>query len=452
MKRKIIVIGGVAAGPSSASKAKRVNPDAEIVLYEQGEYISYGVCEIPYFISNEITDPAKLQIYSPERLQKEKGVNAYTLHRAEEIIPSKREVRIHDLRTGKTFTDHYDKLIIATGCSSKRLEITGEENRNVFHIKSLEHAYALKKYIDEEKPRSAVIIGAGFIGLEMADALSRRGMEVSFVHQSPLPMSIMEEPTRKIILDELHRNRMQYIPNASVEWFGVGSKMNVVAVGLKNQTIETDLVIVAIGVKPNTQLAGAAGIHIGNSGGILTSDRMNALGADNVYAAGDCCELRNIVTKKPFYLSLATTATKTGWIAGENAAGGNVQFKGTIRAIGVRVFNLEIAQAGLTMKEAIAAGFHPVISTITSSSKVGMMPGNSPLHITTIADKKSGKLLGANIAGKEGAIQRANVLSVAIRHGLTMSDIAEFDMIYSPPFSPLWDGILISGQQGKKLL
>ncbi|MDD8018105.1 MAG: FAD-dependent oxidoreductase, partial [Bacteroidota bacterium] len=395
MKRRIVVIGGVAAGPSAASKAKRVNPDADVVLYEAGDFISYGVCEIPYYISGEVNGAEKLVIYTPERLQKEKGVLAFTHHLVEEIRPAKKEISVRALKDRTTFTDHYDKLIIATGCCSKKIGIKGEDARNVFHIKTLTDAYALKKFIEEERPRSAAIIGAGFIGMEMADALSKYGIDVTVVHRSSKPMSVLEEPSQKIILEELERNNVRFIPHATVEWFGVGAKQNVVAVGTKNETIETDLVIVAVGVEPNADLARDAGIKLGKFGGITTNDQMNVAGAENIYAAGDCCELKNSISKKMFYQSLATTASKTGWVAGENAAGKVAHFKGAFRALGVRIFNTEVAQVGLTMKEALELGFAPIQSTIAALSKVGMMPRSESLTITTIADKKSGRLLGA---------------------------------------------------------
>jgi len=450
MKRRILVIGGLAAGPSAASKAKRVDPEAEVVLFEQGEYISYGICEIPYLISNEIIDPNQLIIYSPERLDKEKGVSAKTFHLVEEIHPTSREIRVRDLKGGITKTERYDKLILATGSTPKKLELEGVESRNVFTVKALDQAYALKRFLDEERPRRAVVIGGGFVGLEMADAFVRRGIEVTVLHNAAQPMSKLEEEGRKIVTDEILKHGVLFFPNTKVEWFGVGAKGNVVAVGTSAGTVETDIVVVAIGVAPNASLAEATGIQRGNFGGICVSDKMKALGAENIFAAGDCCELRNIVTNKPMYISLATTATKTGWIAGENAAGGNAIFKGTMRAIGVRVFDKEIAHVGLSLKEAKSFYIDAVAHTIRAQSKAGMMPGVQEISITLISDRKSGRVLGANVLGNEGAIQRANTLAVAIRHGMTVSDVSEFDLIYTPPFAPLSDGINIIGHQMKK--
>ncbi|MGA7161734.1 MAG: FAD-dependent oxidoreductase [Bacteroidota bacterium] len=452
MKNRIVVIGGLAAGPSAAAKAKRIDPEADVVLFEQGEHISYGICEIPYLISNEVDDAEKLIVFTPERLEKEKGVRANVQHTVEEIRPSKKEIAVRSFRAGTTINEHYDRLIIATGSTPKTLDIEGEKSRNVFVVKSLDEAYAMKKFIDEESPGRAVIIGAGFVGLEMADAFVRRGIEVTMIHNGPMPMSRLEEDGQKLVLEEIQKHGVTFLPKTKVEWFGVGAKGGVVAVGTPDITVETDIVVVAIGVTPNVKLAKRAGLQIGGFGGIRVDDKMKVIGAENIFAAGDCCELRNIVTKKPMYISLATTASKTGRIAGENAAGGNAVFKGTMRAIGVRVFQKEVAHVGLSLKEAKGAYFDPVAYTIRAQSKVGMMPGEKEIHFTLIADVKTRRLLGANVIGDNGAVLRANTLAVAIRHGMTIDDVDHFDLIYTPPYAPLWDGMAIAAEQlGKKL-
>jgi len=452
MKRRILVIGGLAAGPSAAAKAKRIDPDAEVVLFEQGEYISYGICEIPYLVSGEIENDKKLIVFTPEELKKEKGVDARVFHSVEEILPSRKEIKVRNLQDRTKELHRYDKLIVATGSSPKLLNLEGDRSRNVFAVKRLDDAYALKKYVAEECPRRAVVIGGGFIGLEMAEAIVRRGIEVTMIHKGTMPMSGLEEGGRKLVLEEIQRRGVTFLPETEVEWFGVGGKGTVVAVGTADMTVETDLVVVAIGVAPNTKLAKEAGIQIGTFGGIRVSDRMNAANAESIFAAGDCCELRNLVTKKPMYQALATTASKTGRVAGENAAGGNASYGGTIRAIGVRVFDKEVAHVGLSLREAHEASFDAVSHTIQAKSNVGIMPGAKDIFITLIADRKSRKLLGANVIGGGGAILRANTLAVAIRHGMSIDEVEHFDLIYTPPFAPLWDGITIAAEQlGKKL-
>lgn len=452
MKKRIVVIGGVAAGPSAASKAKRINPDADVVLYEAGSYISYGVCEIPYLLSGEVANPDSMVIYSPEKLRKEKGVSAFIHHYVESINRVKKELSVKNMETGKSVSGHYDALIIATGCIPKKLTLQGADARNVFYIKRLDEAFALKKFIDEEHPQSAVVVGAGYIGLEMAEALIRRGMDVTVIHKSSMPLSAFDDGSRMIIREEIDKNKIRFISDSEIDWLGVGAKNNIVAVGTKKETVETDLVIVAIGVEPNTKLARETGIKLGKFGGIVTTDKMNVTGTDHIFAAGDCCELKNSVTGKPFYQSLATTASRTGWVAGENAAGGSAKFKGAIQAMGLRFFDLEIAHVGITEHEAETAGFTPVTATITASSKVGMLPGNQSIHFTTIADKKSGRMLGANVVGGSGSILRANVLAACIKKGMTVDELSELDLIYNPPVSPLWDGLIISGVQLKKSL
>ena len=452
MSSRIIVIGGTAAGPSAASKAKRVNPDADVVLYEAGRYISYGVCEMPYYLSGEIRDPDDLIVYTPERLKREKGVSAFTHHYVESIRPSRKEITIKDFNSGKIITDQYDKLIIATGCRPKRLNLQGSDARNVFYIKELDTTYALKKYIDEEHPRSAVILGAGFIGLEMTESLVQLGIDVTLIHQSFAPMSMMDDGNRKSIRSIIEKNNVRFIPNSKIEWLGIGQKNNVVAVGTKNETIETDLVIVAIGVEPNADLAVRAGIKTGRYGGIVTNEKMNVSGSENIYAAGDCCELKNIVTGKLFYQSLATTASKTGWIAGENAAGGRAKFKGAVRAIGLRFFDHEIAQVGLGVREAEESGYTVVASTVHAALQPGMMPGNEQMTVTMLADKNSGRVIGVSMVGGKGTILRANIYAAAIKHRMTADDISDLDLVYTPPVSPLWDGVILSGRHIKKSL
>ncbi|HTX17133.1 MAG TPA: FAD-dependent oxidoreductase [Bacteroidota bacterium] len=450
MKRRILVIGGLAAGPTAASKAKRVDPDADVILYEQGEHISYGICEIPYLLSGEVSENEKLILFSPAALHDKKGVTAHTSHVVEEIIPYASEIRVRDLHSRLSRAEKYDRLIIATGSTPRKLGIDGEGSRNVFIIKDLGEAFALKKYLDEEKPRRALIIGGGFIGIEMADALVRRGIETTILHNGSMPMSKFEEDARKILLSEIETHGVSFVPRSKVEWLGRGSRGNVVAAGTKDRTIETDLVIVAVGVEPNSGLAKSAGIHTGVSGGISVDDKMRALGAEHVYAAGDCCEVRNTVTRKPMYVSLATLASKTARIAGENAAGGGAVFKGALRAIGLRVFSKEAAQVGLSSAEAEEASFDVVLESVTTDSRVAMMPGAGKVAITLIADRRSRKLLGANVIGESGAILRANALAVAIRHGLTIDDVEQFDLIYTPPYAPLWDGIIIGARKMKK--
>lgn len=446
MKQRILVVGGLAAGPSAASKAKRVNPNADVVIFEQGEHISYGICEIPYYIGNEVKDASKLVSYTPQKLQQVKGVDVKTLHRVEEILPLRKRIVVRDMYKDAVSEHQYTRLILATGASPKRLGIPGEDGRNVFHVKSLEDGHGIKKFIQEEKPRKALIIGGGYIGMEMCEALKSNGLETTMLHHGPLPMAGLELETRKAVMTELTRNGIEFVANTQTRTIRTDATNKVVEVGTNKGAFQADLVILSLGVQPNVGFCSSAKIRLGSHGGIVT-DQRQATSVDGIYAAGDCCEVKNLVNNKWMYIPLATTASKQGWVAGENAAGGKAVFKGVIRAIAVRVFDLEVAQVGISSEEAKESGFVPVTEQVTGDSKVSFFPGNAKITIILIGDKRTGRVLGANVFGGAGSVMRANALAVAIQSKLTVDEVSRLDLVYSPPFAPLWDPVLISAHQ-----
>lgn len=450
MTRRILVIGGLAAGPSAASKAARTNPAAEVVLFEQGEALSYGVCEIPYHIGGEVK-AEDLAPFTPEKLRATRRVDARVLHRVEEIDPNRRSLRVRNLRDGTTSEEKFDRLVIATGSQPRRLGLEGEESRNVFRVKALDEGYALRKFLAQEKPRSAVIVGAGYIGLEMADAFRALGIEVTLLHNASLPMRSLERETREIVRGELERNGVKFVGMAQATGLVRGRDGKVTHVVTGEGSFEAGVVVVAIGVEPNTGLAKGAGIRTGVRGAIRTDQRQQT-SADNIYAAGDCCEVKNLVTGKQVYIPLATIASKAGWTAGENAAGGNAVFRGAIRSIAVRVFGLEIAQVGASEEDAHEAGFDTVCETVTGWSRVAVMPGSRKITVRLIADRKSQRLLGANVSGEEGAVLRANTLAAAIQQKATIADMQQWDLAYSPPFTPLWDPLLVAANAMQRKL
>jgi NADPH-dependent 2,4-dienoyl-CoA reductase/sulfur reductase-like enzyme len=450
MGRRILVIGGLAAGPSAASKAARTSPDAEVVLYEQGEAVSYGVCEIPYHISGEVKAEA-LSAFTPETLRTTRRVDVRILHRVEEIQPHRRTLRVRNLKDGTTSEERFDRLVIATGSRPRRLGFEGEESRNVFRVKALDEAYALRKFVSEERPRTAVIVGGGYIGMEMADAFTSLGIEVTLLHNSSLPMKSLERETRERVREELEKNGVRFVGMAQAAAFVRGREGKVTHLVTGDGSYEAGIVVVAIGVEPNSDLARGAGIRTGSSGGILTDQRQQT-SVDNIYAAGDCCEVKNLVTGRQVYIPLATIASKAGWTAGENAAGGNAVFRGAIRAVAVRVFGLEVAQVGASEEDAREAGFETVCETITGWSRVAVMPGSERVTIRLIADRKSQRLLGANVSGREGAVLRANTLAVAIQQKVTIGEMQQWDLAYSPPFTPLWDPLLVAANAMQRKL
>ena len=449
MKRRILVIGGIAAGPSAASKAKRTDPEAEVVMFEQGDDISSGICEMPYYVGNVFDDVRNLTAFTPERLEKEKGVKVRIRHHVEAIVPFKRHIVVRDLETGKVMQERYDGLVIATGSCPRAIGLPGESARNVFHVKSIEGGIALKNVLEKQKPKNAVIVGGGYIGMEMAEALAAHGIHVTILHRRNLPMAGLEEEARKAVAEEIAAHGIEFVANAAVQTLIRTRGGDVNAVKTADRTYNCDLVVIAAGVEQNTSLAADAGIRLGLHKGILTDQRQTT-SEDSIYAAGDCCEVRNLVNNKWSYIPLATTASKQGWTAGENAAGGSSVFKGAIRAIGVKVFDLQVAHVGLSSREAQESSFEPVVEHIDAPSRISFFPGSERVHIVAVADKSSRRILGANVFGKDGAVQRANVLAVAIQHGLTVDDVARLDLIYTPPFSPLWDPVLGMGNQLRK--
>ncbi|MBI4418878.1 MAG: FAD-dependent oxidoreductase [Ignavibacteriales bacterium] len=449
MKRRILVIGGVAAGPAAAAKAKRVDSSAEVILVESGEHISYGICELPYFIGGEVKDPGRLIVYTPERFEMEKGVVVKTLHRAESIHPLRRLVEVRDFERSVVLEIPYDRLIVATGSRPKRLGIAGEDARNVFTVKSYPHALALERFIAESHPRKAVIIGAGYIGMEMAESLAVRGIECVLIHRHDLPMWGLEQGTREAVAEELSAHGVRFVAKSEVIGFDVSGDLLVKRVRTQNESFDCDLVIVSIGVEPESTLAATAGARCGSHHGILT-DRRQVTSVGNIYAAGDCCEVRNVVSQKWMYAPLATIAARQGRVAGENAAGGSAIFRGALRSIAVRVFSLEVARVGLSSHEAKEHGFDAVTGHIEANSRIPFFAGNAKVHVTTVAEKRTGRLLGANVYGRDGAVLRANTLALAIQQRLSARDLAETDLIYSPPFSPLWDPLLIAASRLNK--
>lgn len=449
MKKIIIVIGGLAAGPSAAAQAAKFNPHAEVILFEQSETVSYGICEVPYLIGGDIQDENLLEIYSPGRLAEEKGITVKILHRVEKIIAAKKKLVVRDLNSGEIKEYQYDKLIIATGASPKKLHIENEDSRNVFNVRTRNDARNILQYIKTEKPSRAVIIGGGMVGVEMAEALSKRNIGVQIVHNTDLPLDNFENETREQVLEKLKQNKIDFFANTKTEAFIKSNKEKVGYVITSKASLETDMVIISIGVIPNVQLAKTTRLRLGTTGAIAVNN-LQETNIDGIYAAGDCCEVANIVTGKPAFIPLASLAARSGKTAGINAAGGRFKFEGSVNAAGLKIFGIEVAKVGINSKEAQKLGYKVISETINSSSKVTFMPGSKKITIILIAEQKSGRILGANVFGEDGALLRANILGIAIQQKMTIDELSKSDLIYFPDISPLYDPILIAANKIKR--
>lgn len=448
---KIFVIGGTAAGTAAAAKAARTNPNAEVILFEESDTVSYGICEIPFLVRGDIQDENKLVIFSPEKLSQEKKITVRTHQKLEKIIPSKNKIMIRDLNNRLSSEYQYDRLIIATGASPKKLGVRGEDGRNIFYVRSHSDTVSILNYLKSETPRNVTIIGGGFVGVEMAEAFRRRNNEVTIIHDKDLPLNDFDKEIQEIVLNELFNNKINFVPNAKTETF-IKSKTGKVEFVVTNKgTFETDMVIIAIGVSPNTDFLRSSRIRLGQNGAIRVNN-MQETSLDRVYAAGDCCEVKNIVTGKFSYVPLATIAVRTGWVAGENAAGGRVKFDGALYSAALKLFSLELARVGLIEEEAKSLRYNYVKDFITADTKAPIIPGNKKISIKLVVDKITKRILGASLIGGEGVALRANTLAVAIQMKLTVDQFSKLDLSYFPEFSPLWDPLLVATNSIKKKL
>lgn len=443
--KRIVIIGGIASGPAAAAKAKRIDPTAEVIIYEKGPHVSLGVCELPYLLTGEIPNPDTLIIQTPESLKRDKGVLAFPRHRVEAIFPSRRLIEVRSLGEGISREERYDKLIIASGCRAKTLNEIPTGLDNVFHLKTLSEAIALKTFIHERRPKRVCIVGAGFVGIEAAEAFRIMGLNVDMIFLEERPLPYIDDEGRRIVERILTDNGITLHANQSVLSTTTSGK-RLLAVRTSQREIEADVFLIAIGFLPNVEFARAAGIRIGQDGGILT-DQRQMTNIDGIYAAGDCTEIRDISTRKTMMMPFASLAYRTARVAGENAAGGSASFKGAVPNSILHVFGYEIAQCGVTVASLKERGFTPVHAHVLAQSRVSFMPGSEPMFVSMTADARSRVILNANIIAKEHAAQRANVAALAIRKHMTIDEFLESDFVYTPRSAPMIDPLHVCARK-----
>lgn len=432
MKIRIIIIGGDAAGMSAASRARRNSPESEVVVYEKGAYVSYSACGMPYYLGGVVRDFGSLTHYPLSKFIGERRIDVHINSEVLEIKPERKEIIVKSIEG--TFSDHYDALVIATGA---RARIPDEYLgfNEVYTLRTLNELRALEEAVTSA--RTAVIIGAGYIGVEIAEAFVKRGLKVSIVQRSNRILRGLDTEMMESVNETLRRNGVDVILNSAVDQVLIDDgKISGVRAGSRN--VSADLLFVSIGVIPNSEIAARAGILLGASNAIKVNDHMET-SAEGIYAAGDVATTRNIINGKDMYFPLATGSNKEGRIAGENAVGGNASYPGICATEVVKVFDLEVGRIGLTDQEALESGFKPISSTITSTSRASYYPGASPITIRLTADQETHKLIGANLIGREGVAKRLDVLASAVYSKLTIEDVTMIDYSYSPPFSPVWE-------------
>lgn len=445
--KRILIVGGTAAGSSAAAQARRTDPRAEIIIIQKAPYISFAACGLPYFISGAVTVPEKLLIRSVQDFEK-MNVRVLTGHEALTFNAIRKTVHLRRISDGKLFDMGYDRLIIATGARPKSLTVSNPSFKNLFHLRGLDDAMRIKALLQSGKVRNAAIIGGGYIGLEMAEALSKWGVKIHLIEQSEhlLPGSAAE--INDLLMTTMLRNNVTVYLNNSVRQI-LGDAENATLVPDSGAPLDVQLLIVAIGVTPNTDFARSGGVNPGKTGAIAVGPAMNT-NIHGVYAAGDCAEAKHRVSNRYHYVPLGTTANKQGRVAGINAAGGHAVFKGITGSMAVKVFDLHVAKSGLCLSGAEKYGFKADSIFIKSHSRASYYPGGSPVWIKLIYEKRNGRLLGAEMAGNEGIAKRMDVFAAALQQKMTVAEIAELDLTYAPPFAPVKDPVLIAARLADK--
>jgi NADPH-dependent 2,4-dienoyl-CoA reductase/sulfur reductase-like enzyme len=437
-REKFVIIGGVAAGMSAASRARRRNPDLEIIVLEKGQHVSYGACGLPYYLSGEVADWNELVVYTFDYFREKRGIDVRLGHEAFEIEPGRRLVQA--LRPGsQPVAIPYDKLLIATG-AAPAMDIPGANLPGVFTCSDLASAIRLREFLERKKPKSALVAGSGYIGLEVADALAQRGIEVVVLGRAENVLEGFEPEIQAKVESAAGARGVRIKMNSQVTQITPSGE------GVDAHTAggseHADVAILATGLVPRTSLCEAAGITIGATGAIAVDDRMQT-NLNGIYAAGDCAQTQHLVSGKPVYFPLGTTANKMGRVAGENAAGGRARFEGIVGTLATKVFGLEVARTGLSAGEARSAGFDPGFVTIHSVSHAKYL-GGSALVATLLWDRPSGRFIGFQVAGEEGAAKRVDAAAVALHARMRVADMLHLDLSYAPPFAGVWEALLIA--------
>ena len=452
MTRRIVVVGGDATGMSAANTALRhADPDeVEVVVLEKGHYTSYSACGIPYWISGDVADGDSLIARSPEQ-HREAGID---LRMRTEVTAVDVEKQVVSFRAvdgdGEDGELEYDDLVLATGARPLRPPLAGIDADGIFGVQSLEDGEAIIKDLANSQHRRAVVVGAGYIGVEMAEAMLSRGLEVTVLDQAPEPFTQIDPDMGSIVREAMEGMGMTVRTGTAVDGFDVGEDRRVTGVRTEEDTIPADVVVLGLGVRPNVDLARDAGITIGASGGILTDVQMRCVGHDNIWAGGDCVETHHRLSHRGVAIALGTHANKHGRIIGTNLAGGYGAFPGVIGTAISKVCSLEIGRTGLGEAEARAAGYGYVTTTIESTNVAGYFPGAETMTVKVLAEKRSGKLLGAQIVGRADSGKRIDVFATAIWNDMDVEEMTFMDLSYAPPFSPVWDAVLVAARKAAK--
>ena len=447
MSERLVVVGGDAGGMTAASQARRRRDpeDLAIVAFERGHHTSYSACGIPYFVGDVVHEAERLVARRPEVFRDKFAIEARLRHEVTDIDLDQRMVRVRRFDDGEELDEGFDHLVVATGASPIRPKLPGAEAAGIHGVQVLDDGVALRRRLESGRVSRAVVVGGGYIGLEMAEALVQRGVEVAVVEQARQPMSTLDPDMGSLVADAMRNMGIAlYLEETATAFDTAGGE--VTAVVTNARTLPADLVILGLGVRPNTELARRAGIPVGPTGGIVTDRRMRT-SIPGVWAAGDCVETFHRVSRRPVAIALGTHANKQGRVAGINIGGGYATFPGVLGTAVTKICELEIARTGLGEAEAAAAGFETEAAAVESKTRADYFPGASRMKTKLIVERRSGRLLGAQIVGRENAGKRIDALAIALWNEMTVEEMTGLDLAYAPPFSPVWDPVLIAARK-----
>lgn len=440
---KIVIVGGVAGGATAAARIRRLDENAEIIVFERSGYISYANCGLPYYIGDAITEPEALTLQTPESFFTRFRVTMKVRHEVTALHPDKKTVSVKNLETGKEFEESYDKLILSPGAKPTQPRLPGVGLEKLFTLRTVEDTFRIKEYINTRHPKSAVLAGGGFIGLELAENLRELGMDVTIVQRPKQLMNPFDPDMASFIHSEMRRHGIRLALGHTVE--GFEEKDGGVDVLLKDEaSLHADMVVLAIGVTPDTALAKEAGLELGIKGSIVVNDRMETSVPD-IYAAGDAVQVKHYVTDQDALISLAGPANKQGRIIADNICGGDSHYQGSQGSSVIKVFDMTAATTGINETNAKKAGLDTDKVILSPMSHAGYYPGGKVMTMKVVFEKETCRLLGAQIVGYEGVDKRIDVLATAIHAGLKATELKDLDLAYAPPYSSAKDPVNMAG-------
>ena len=434
MTERLVVIGGDAAGMSAAMQVRRRQPDREIVVLERGQWTSYSACGIPYLVGGSVDELEDLVARSPQTFRDQHDIDVRLGHEARAIDLDSREVEAWDADAGRSVRVGFDTLHVATGARPLRPDLPGIDQPIVHGVQTLDDAARLEAEVREHDGHSVVVVGGGYIGLEMAEAFVQRGLDVTLIEAADRLMPTLDADVAAPLV-------------AALEGLGIDVRLETPLTAVEDRAvvaggerIPADVVVLGLGVLPNSELAGEAGIELGVKDAIRV-DRRQRTSAEGVWAAGDCCESHHLVAGVPVHIALGTIANKQGRVAGINIAGGYAAFPGALGTAVTKVCSIEIGRTGLSLGECQRFGFAAVEATVEGETRAGYLPERRKITVKALAEVGTGRMLGAQIVGQEGTAKRIDVLATAIQAGLTAEEVVELDLGYAPPFGPVWDPV-----------